>query len=73
MIYRVKQFLWAITSTFKKIDNKVLEKYLDDKEMNLFKHLKKSEQHHSIRVCKDSLKLCEENNLDKNKGHFFLL
>ena len=53
MIYRVKQFLWAITSTFKKIDNKVLEKYLDDKEMTLFKHLKKSEQHHSIRVCKD--------------------
>ena len=67
MIYRVKQFLWAITSIFKKIDNKVLEKYLDDKEINLFKHLKKSEQHHSIRVCKDSLKLCKENNLNKNK------
>lgn len=67
MIYRVKQFLWAITSIFKKVDSEILERYLNNREMNLFKGLKKSEQHHSIRVCKDSLKLCAENNLDRTK------
>ena len=66
-MYRVKQFLWAIISFFKKIDDNILEKYLDSKEIELFMKLKKSEQHHSIRVCKDSLKMCEINNLNKYK------
>ena len=66
-MYRVKQFLWAIISFFKKIDDNILEKYLDSKEIELFMKLKKSEQYHSIRVCKDSLKMCEINNLNKYK------
>ena len=66
-MYRVKQFLWAIISFFKKIDDNILEKYLDSKEIELFMKLKKSEQYLSIRVCKDSLKMCEINNLNKYK------
>lgn len=39
-MYRVKQFLWAIISIFKKIDNNILEKYLNNKEIELFMKLK---------------------------------
>lgn len=55
MIYRVKQFLWAIESNFKKVDYKYVDKFLDSKEKELFKKLKHNEKHHSIRVCKDAI------------------
>lgn len=67
-IYRVKQFLWAITAPFKRIDDDILARYLNSEELKLFKKLKISEQHHCIRVCKDAL--IESSNwreVDKNK------
>ncbi|MDS0528126.1 HDIG domain-containing protein [Clostridium sp. SHJSY1] len=54
-MYRVKQFIWAITSRFKPIDENIIKKYLSQEEENIFNKLSKSEQHHSIRVCKDAL------------------
>ncbi len=53
--YRVKQFIWAITAYFNPINEKMLEQYLNDKELNIFKKMKVSEQQHCIRVCKDAL------------------
>ena len=48
MLYRVKQFLWAIGSNFKEIDYKYVDKFLDSKEKELFNKLKHNEKHHSI-------------------------
>lgn len=62
--YRVKQFLWAIGSTFKKIDYDYLRKYLNEEEIKLFNTLKHNDKHHCIRVCKDSISMKEENNID---------
>lgn len=67
--YRVKQFLWAMSSTFKDIDTKFLDKYLDDEEKDKFMKLKKSDKHHCIRVCKDCIDYVNKNyiDIDKNK------
>lgn len=54
-MYRIKQFIWAISSIFSKIDYQVINKYLDTEEKDIFFRLSKSEQCHSIRVCKDCL------------------
>ena len=57
MKYRVKQFLWAITSYFKKVDYNYIDNFLDEKEKQLFNKLKHNEKHHSIRVCKDAINI----------------
>jgi putative nucleotidyltransferase with HDIG domain len=68
-LYRVKQFIWAINSVFKPIDNKLINKYLTEDEKVIFNNLSKSEKHHSIRVCNKVLSLYETKymNLDKSK------
>jgi putative nucleotidyltransferase with HDIG domain len=60
MFYRIKQFLWSITSYFKKVDYDYIDKYLNEKEKELFEKLKKTDKQHSIRVSKDALKYVEE-------------
>lgn len=68
MNYRVKQFIWAVTSSVKKIDNNILNKYLTEREKELFNTLSHADKHHSIRVCKDALALAENiKNIDKVK------
>lgn len=68
MKYRLKQFIWAITSIFYNIDESVINTYLDYEEKLLFNKLKKSEKQHSIRVCNMALsKYMKDNSLDKRK------
>lgn len=68
MLHRIKQFYWDITSEFKDIDIKFIDKYLNNLEKELFNSLNKAEQHHCIRVAKlaieEYLKLEEVNDLD---------
>lgn len=66
-MYRIKQFLWAITSKIRPIDYNLLNRYLTKKEKKLFKRLKISEQQHSIRVCNKALERSLHKNIDKNK------
>lgn len=68
-VYRIKQFLWAITSSYKKIDYNYVRKYLNNDEYEIFNLLSHSDKHHSIRVCKDSLSMMKEFNfkVDKKK------
>lgn len=66
-VYRLKQFIWAVTSSFKSIDKPIIEKYLNNDEVQLFKRLRISEQQHSIRVCKEALIKSHNLNIDKNK------
>lgn len=61
--YRVKQFIWGIESSFKKIDYSYIGTYLNKNEMLMFDKLKKSDKHHCIRVCKDSLILLKDKNI----------
>ena len=65
--YRVKQFIWGIESSFKKVDYKYIEKYLNNNEIFMFNKLKKSDKHHCIRVCKDSLAFVEDKNIKVNE------
>lgn len=58
-MYRVKQFIWAITSNFKKVDKNFLKKYLSEEEMKIFNKLKVSEQHHCVRVCTDAINMAK--------------
>ena len=64
--YRVKQFIWAITSHFKEIDKEITKKYLDKDEQKLFDKLRMEDKHHCIRVCDDALKI-KNDKIDKNK------
>ncbi|MGL5648664.1 MAG: HD domain-containing protein [Clostridium sp.] len=69
-MYRVQQFIWAISTAFKKVDYKFISKYLDRDEVEVFKRLKVSEQHHSIRVCNDAFRISKKYNngkVDKNR------
>ena len=70
-IYRVKQFYWAITSPFRKVDKDYIEKHLTKEEMRLFYRLTKGEILHCVRVARAAGlyydELIEEGYL-KNKG-----
>lgn len=66
MLYRVKQFMWAIKGNFQEIDYNFIKKYLDDDELELFNRLTKGEQYHCIRVCNDSIKIAKEKNINVN-------
>lgn len=69
MFYRVKQFLWSISSQFKKIDEVLIKKYLNENEIILFSKLTSSDKHHCIRVCNDAIKMVNDDNIiiDKYK------
>lgn len=54
-MYRVKQFFWGLKSLYTKIDEDLVKKFLTKDEIDIFKQLKINDQHHCIRVCKDSL------------------
>lgn len=51
-LYRVKQFYWAITSPFRKVDKDYIEKHLTKEEMRLFYRLTKGEILHCVRVAR---------------------
>ncbi|MCD3300404.1 HDIG domain-containing protein [Clostridium botulinum D/C] len=63
--YRIKQFYMAITATIMPNDEKLLEKYLNKQERDLFNKLSMNEKAHSVRVAKDIIKVCMENKLNK--------
>ena len=52
--YRIKQFYWAVSSFFKKVDEAYLERYLNEEERALFDKMTKADRHHAIRVAKDA-------------------
>jgi putative nucleotidyltransferase with HDIG domain len=62
--YRIKQFIWGFTSLFKDIDYEYISKFLNDDEIKVFNKLKHNDKHHCIRVCKDSIKMRKELNID---------
>ncbi|GAB6168735.1 HD domain-containing protein [Clostridium carnis] len=66
-LYRVKQFLWACSSLFKKIDYDYIRKYLSEDEIKLFNELKHNDKHHCIRVCKDSMIMRDEKKINVDK------
>ena len=53
MLHRITQFIWALTSSFKKVDYKYVSRYLTDGEKHLFNNLIKSDMQHSIRDAKN--------------------
>lgn len=62
--YRVKQFIWGFSSLFKEIDYTYVTKFLNEKEINIFNKLKHNDKHHCIRVCKDSIKMRNDLNIN---------
>lgn len=67
MIYRVKQLFWHVTSRWKGVDNNLIKKYLNKKEIEIFNRLNVSEQQHCIRVCNDALEKVNKENIEINK------
>ncbi|GAA0674921.1 MULTISPECIES: HDIG domain-containing metalloprotein [Clostridium] len=57
MIYRIKQFVWGIISSFKSINMEYLKSNLTNDELDIFLKLRLNEQHHSIRVAKTCEKI----------------
>lgn len=68
MVYRVKQFIWHLTSKWQSIDNELINKYLSKKEIEVFNKLNVSEQQHSIRVCNDALNKVNNEDIKINKN-----
>ncbi len=50
--YRIKQFYWAVTSYFTKLDEAYIDKYLQEEEKELFNMLSTGDKHHCVRVAK---------------------
>lgn len=67
-LYRIKQFIWAILSFSKKIDDNYVRSYLNNKEFELFNQLNHNDKHHSIRVCKDVISTIEQKKLRVNSN-----
>ncbi len=62
--YRIKQFIWGVTSLFKEVDYTYINKFLNEEEIKIFNKLKHNDKHHCIRVCKDSIKMRNDLNID---------
>lgn len=60
MLYRIKQFIWAIISNYKELDIEYLNTYLNKDELELFSTLSKIDKQHSIRVSKEALHILNE-------------
>lgn len=67
-MYRVKQFFWGVKSLYTKVDEDLIKKFLNEDEIDMFKQLKINDQHHCIRVCKDSLKVNKSFELNINEN-----
>lgn len=63
MIYRLKQFIWAVFSKPGNDDIQFVYKYLDKKEREFFFKLKPFQQEHSIKVAKNVLNECLKRDL----------
>lgn len=72
MIYRVKQFLWAISANFKEVDYDYVESFLNNEELILFNRLKKGEQIHCIKVSKDCVSIGKEKGINSKEELFKL-
>lgn len=69
---RIKQFYMNVTDIMKKEDYNYVNEILDDRELELFKKLSKSEQKHCVRNAKDieyiiDNKLIDDNEILSNK------
>jgi hypothetical protein len=64
MVYRVKQFIWAVTARLTKDDISFINSYLDNYERKLFFSLSLSIQVHSVKVARDVLSECLKRNID---------
>lgn len=64
MIYRIKQFMWAISSNFKEINYDYICRFLNHEEIELFYKLKNSEKHHCVRVCTHCLNIKENKKIN---------
>lgn len=60
MLYRIKQFIWAIIYNYKELDIEYLNTYLNKDELELFSALSKIDKQHSIRVSKEALHILNE-------------
>lgn len=61
MVKRIRQFIQNIRYGFQEIDEDFLCLYFNEKELQLFKRLKKSEQIHSILIAKEIQRELGEN------------
>lgn len=66
-MYRIRQFIWAILSYFKKLDMRFVREYLNREEEKIFSQLSKNEQHHSLRVCKSAFEIVDKEYENVNK------
>jgi putative nucleotidyltransferase with HDIG domain len=68
-MYRIKQFIWALKSEINYEDEIFINKYLNNKELELFFKLSIMDQKHCVNTAKDIKKVCEARNynLDKDR------
>ena len=58
MLYRVKQFIWAVTARLSSDDLVFINSYLNDYEKRIFLSLPTSTQTHSVKVAREVLEEC---------------
>lgn len=63
-LYRIKQFYWSLTSNIDSNDKRLLNKYLEQEELNLFYKLSVCEQKHSVNVARSVKEYCSKNECD---------
>jgi putative nucleotidyltransferase with HDIG domain len=63
MVYRVRQFIWAICAKLTEADYVFIDEYLNSRERALFMSLPKFEQAHSLNVARDVLEEAQKKNL----------
>ncbi|MCY6485845.1 HDIG domain-containing protein [Clostridium aestuarii] len=65
LIYRIKQFYWALNSKINVQDKQFLKMYLSEEEINIFSKLAVDEQKHSIRTAKAVENIYLQHNINK--------
>lgn len=59
MIYRIKQFIWAIRAQITDGDKKFIKEYLNEIELQIFNRMNDMDKKHSINTARDVKKACE--------------
>lgn len=66
MIYRIKQFIWALTAHITHSDEEFIMEYLNKNEINIFNEMSDMDKKHSINTARDVKEACISKKINEN-------
>lgn len=65
MIYRIKQFVWALRAHITHSDEEFIKEYLNENEINIFNRMSDMDKKHSINTARDVKESCSSKEINE--------